>query len=64
MKNNPLKILKTIKHGDKLECPLCGAPGRYDEMVQGFQKNEGEFEDAVWFNKFTRSWECYECWLK
>ena len=64
MKNNPLKILKTVKHGDSLECPTCGAPGRFDDMNRGVNKCEPEYEDAVWFSKYTKMWECYECWLK
>lgn len=64
MKNNPLKILKTVKHGDSLECPTCGAPGRFDTMSRGVDRNEPEYEDAVFYNRHTKMWECYECWIK
>ena len=66
MKNNPLKTHKTAKHGDIMECPTCGAPGRFDVMKRGVKQNEAEFDDAVWFNEneHVRGFECYECWLK
>lgn len=47
------------KHGEKGECPTCGAPGTFD--MEGERVN---FEDSIWFNKACNNWECVECWLK
>jgi hypothetical protein len=49
MKNNPLKILKTVRHGDPMECPTCGAPGRFDKMSRGVDRNEPEYDNAVFY---------------
>ncbi len=66
MNRKSFKILKRsedIKHGDECSCD-CGAEGRWDEMSLGKDKNEAEFEDAVFFNKHEKQVECYDCWLK
>lgn len=61
-----IEILKTVKHGDKMECPTCGSTGRFDVMKLGVKQDEAEWEDAVWFNEHVdiQNWECYDCWLK
>jgi hypothetical protein len=56
------EILKNLKHGDPFECPTCGAPGRIDLDTPSGQ--EPEFDLSVWYNKYTKGWECSECWLK
>ena len=51
-----------IKHGTKIHCPTCSAPGTKDDMKK--HDKEAEFDDAVWWNTFEQHWECYDCWLK
>lgn len=53
-----------VQHGELLDCPSCGAPGKYDEMQLGEDRNEAEYKDAIWFSKHGNGWECSECWLK
>lgn len=48
-------------HGEKIKCPTCGAPGRFDLMESGRDKNSAEYDDAIWYSK-SGHWECYECW--
>lgn len=47
-------------HGVKGQCPVCYETGIYDTTT-GKGVN---FEDAIWFNRTTKSWECRSCWLK
>lgn len=57
-------LVGKLEHGDKMECPSCGASGRFDLMLLGLEKNEAEFDDAIWLSRHGNSWECYECYLK
>jgi hypothetical protein len=49
-------------HGKEMNCPKCGASGRYDQMKSNGKR--AEFSDVIWFDTHTNSWKCYECWLK
>ena len=48
-----------LKHGDEIECPTCGFPGRYDCDPSP----EAVFKDSIWYNVHC-GWECVKCWLK
>ena len=61
--NMSLKVI-TRNHGEPMECPTCGEPGHFDDMKLGDFKNEAEFQDAVFLNRHTETWECHYCWLK
>ena len=57
------KILKNKKHGDIFPCPTCSNPNcRLD--INTPEGKEPEFEQSVWYNKYTGMFECTECWLK
>lgn len=58
------KQLENNMHGDKLDCPVCGAPGRFDVMRLGKDSDEAEFDDAIWISRHGNGWECYNCFLK
>ena len=50
----------TVKDGDIVICPNCGAEGRYDVYDNVLNK----YNDSVWFDVFISEWACYNCWLK
>jgi hypothetical protein len=50
------------QHGKEMDCPRCGAKGKYDEMKSNGRRPE--FADAIWFNNHSHAWECHECWMK
>jgi hypothetical protein len=53
------------KPGDRVLCPTCGAPGRYDPMTSNVNESTtATYSDAVFFNTHTNLWECHDCWLK
>ena len=44
-------------------CPVCNAVGVFDTLTAaGATLMEGT--NWIWFNSYTDSWECGECWLK
>lgn len=50
------------KHGEAGPCPTCSEPGRFDtETPSGMP---AAFPDSIWYNNYTKSWECHDCWLK
>lgn len=55
-------IAMGIKHGDPIECPTCGAPGRINLKTPSGESPE--FEISIWYNYHTLRWECSEYWLK
>lgn len=57
---NREKIAEKALHGDVIECPTCGAPGRRDKLPG----HEPEFENWIDYNKEEQIWDCWECWLK
>ena len=57
-----MKRNKNFKHGENCTCN-CGSSGTWDEMKQGKDKNEAEFDDAVFLNSHTKEVECYDCYL-
>lgn len=62
MKTEEDVISEGVKHGDLFICPACGAPGRIDLKTKSGEAPE--FPLSVWFNSYSYSWECTECWLK
>lgn len=55
------KILPLPVHGNKSNCPGCGAPGTVDMQ---FDIKEFAFDDNIWYNGSSHVWECYDCYLK
>ena len=58
-------------HGSYGACPTCGFAGKFD--TNEFTNEEPEspegvfatsFDDSIWYNPHTNSWECADCWLK
>lgn len=48
------------EHGQKMDCPVCGASGTYDVMACG----QTVFKDSIWWNEHIKGYECVECWDK
>lgn len=51
---------KAYHHGDKLQCPTCGTPGRLDLA----NTTEAVFQDSIWRSSVNDCYECTNCWLK
>lgn len=47
------------KHGDALDCPSCGMPGRIDVDTPEGQPIAWP-DESVWWNKYS-GWECSDC---
>ena len=52
-----------MKHGDKLDCPTCGAPGFLDIDTPSGEKLPDD-KISVWFNNKLKHWECTDCMWK
>ncbi len=48
------------EHGTKMACPVCSSPGTFD----GPNSFKWAFKDSIWYNIPTKSWACWDCYLK
>lgn len=71
MENTPDK---NTKHGTKVACWSCSAPGTFDDLKRGTPDALNVFEDSVFLVKWEAGdpeelrddpvSQCMDCWLK